>query len=272
MSTKAMLLVEDCQQDEKLTLRALRRVSMADRVTVVHDGQAALDYLFGQGEFAELKAELPAVVLLDIGLPQVSGLEVLEAIRSDPRTAVVPVVMHTASDNEAERLECYREGVNSFIRKSMDLDKFSRTVALIGRYWLSANDAPAAAWSGETLEAGQQPVAAHVMHAPACESGDMVQPNREQLAALADMAGNRWGHNPVLSDSEHSAGHSVEFLARYLINHGNTYSLPAELTKSTWALACRLCASLETFAGAGKHCPFGLADPCRGDAHFLNER
>ena len=265
MNTKAMLLVEDDRQDEKLTLRALRRVSLADNVTVVRDGQQALDYLFCRGEFAQREGtELPAVVLLDIGLPRLSGLEVLKSIRTDPRTAVLPVVVHTSSDDEGDKRDSYREGANSFIRKAVDSTSFAVTVALIGQYWLSANDPPELNQTGETLGCTltAAPASSSV---PACpkDSGEEKLPNVEQLAALADLAG-KWHSNGLLSDSQLSAARSVEFLTLYLINHGNSYSLPAGLTESTWNLACNLCTRLETFAKAGCRCPFGLSDPCHG--------
>lgn len=140
---KAILLVEDNPQDEMLALRALRKVNVGNRVDVVRDGQQALDYLFGEGEFAGRPAgEQPTVVLLDIGLPRLSGLEVLERLRADERTALLPVVILTSSDEERDRLRSYENGANSFVRKPVDFSEFAETVARLGMYWLVTNEPP----------------------------------------------------------------------------------------------------------------------------------
>jgi CheY-like chemotaxis protein len=142
---KSILLVEDNDQDLMLIMRSLRKVNLANGVDVVRDGQQALDYLFAQGEFAErLGLELPTVVLLDIGLPRVSGLEVLEALRADERTRVLPVVILTSSDEERDRLRGYQGGANSFVRKPLDFNEFAETVARLGIYWLAINQPPPA--------------------------------------------------------------------------------------------------------------------------------
>jgi CheY-like chemotaxis protein len=146
MNVKVILLVEDNLQDEMLTLRALRKANVANRVDVVHDGQQALDYLFGEGEFAGREdIELPAVLLLDIGLPRLSGLEVLARLRADPRTEVLPVVILTSSDEERDRIASYQIGANSFVRKPVDFSEFAETVAQLGVYWLAVNEPPAGA-------------------------------------------------------------------------------------------------------------------------------
>jgi hypothetical protein len=140
---KSILLVEDNHQDEKLILRALRKVNLANRVDVVRDGQQALDYLFREREFAARAGDdLPAVVLLDIGLPRVSGLEVLKRLRNDPRTRLQPVVILTSSDEERDRLTSYEDGANSFVRKPLDFTEFAETVARLGIYWLAVNKPP----------------------------------------------------------------------------------------------------------------------------------
>jgi CheY-like chemotaxis protein len=140
---KTILLVEDNQQDEMLTLRALRRANLANRVDVVRDGQQALDYLFQEGEFTIRSGpDLPAVVLLDIGLPRLSGLEVLERLRADTRTALLPVVILTSSDEEQDRLRSYERRANSFVRKPVDFAEFAETVARLGVYWLATNEPP----------------------------------------------------------------------------------------------------------------------------------
>lgn len=145
MTTKPshVLLVEDNPQDEALTLRTLRKVNLASTIDVVRDGQQALDYLFRQGEFAARAGpELPTLVLLDIGLPRLNGLRVLHALRSDPRTELLPVVVLTSSDEERDRLQSYRSGANSYVRKPVDFDEFAETVARLGIFWLATNEPP----------------------------------------------------------------------------------------------------------------------------------
>jgi CheY-like chemotaxis protein len=140
---KSILLVEDNPQDEMLTLRALRKANLGNRIDVVRDGQQALDYVFRQGEFADRdSADLPTVVLLDIGLPRLSGLEVLERLRADPRTLLLPVVMLTSSDEERDRFRSYQIGANSFVRKPVDFGEFAETVGRLGVYWLATNEPP----------------------------------------------------------------------------------------------------------------------------------
>lgn len=145
MSIPAILLVEDNPQDEMLILRSLRKVHLANAIDVVRDGQQALDYLFADGEFSERAgAPPPAVVLLDIGLPRLSGLQVLDRLRADPRTALVPVVILTSSDEERDRLGSYTKGANSFVRKPLDFAEFVETVGRLGVYWLATNQPPGA--------------------------------------------------------------------------------------------------------------------------------
>jgi CheY-like chemotaxis protein len=140
---KSILLVEDNPQDEKLVLRALRKVNLANQVDVVRDGQQALDYMFREGEFAVREGcDYPAVVLLDIGLPRVSGLDVLKRLRSNPRTHLQPVVILTSSDEERDLLASYQDGANSFVRKPLDFAEFAETVARLGIYWLAVNKSP----------------------------------------------------------------------------------------------------------------------------------
>ena len=118
MSNKLILLVEDNPDDEELTMRALRKANVANDIVIARDGSAALDFLFGQGEHAGRDpARTPAVVLLDIKLPKVSGLEVLERLRADERTRLVPVVMLTSSSEDEDKLRSYRLGANSYVRK-----------------------------------------------------------------------------------------------------------------------------------------------------------
>jgi hypothetical protein len=144
MKPKSIVLVEDNPQDEMLTLRALRKANLANHVQVVRDGQQALDYLFREGEFADRPGtDQPAVILLDLNLPRVSGLDVLERLRADPRTRLVPIVILTSSDEERDRLGCYESGANSFVRKPLEFAEFVETVARLGIYWLATNEPPA---------------------------------------------------------------------------------------------------------------------------------
>ena len=146
MNSTAILLVEDNPQDEMLILRALKKAHVANRVDVARDGQQAIDYLFNQGEFHTLPGRaLPTVILLDISLPRLSGLEVLERIRADPRTKLTPVVILTSSDEEQDRLRSYASGANSFVRKPLDFSEFSETVARLGIYWVAINQIPVTA-------------------------------------------------------------------------------------------------------------------------------
>jgi len=140
---KNILLVEDNDQDEKLILRALRKVNLANQVDVARDGQQALDYLFAEGEFSGRAGQpLPTVVLLDINLPRISGLDVLKRLRADSRTHLLPMVMLTSSDEEQDRLASYEDGANSFVRKPLDFGEFAETVARMGVYWLATNIPP----------------------------------------------------------------------------------------------------------------------------------
>ncbi|OHC62867.1 MAG: two-component system response regulator [Rhodocyclales bacterium RIFCSPLOWO2_02_FULL_63_24] len=145
MKARSILLVEDNHQDEMLILRVLKKINLANVVDVARDGQQAVDYLFGEGEFAHRAgADLPAAVLLDIGLPRLSGLEVLARVRAHPRTRVLPVVILTSSDEEKDRLKSYQSGANSFVRKPLDFAEFAETVARLGVYWLATNEPPPA--------------------------------------------------------------------------------------------------------------------------------
>ncbi|MGC3980976.1 MAG: response regulator [Steroidobacteraceae bacterium] len=141
--SRSLLLVEDNDQDEKLILRVLRKVNLANQVEVVRDGQQALDYFAGVGEFAHRAgADLPAVVLLDLSLPRVNGLEVLRRLRAEPRTHLLPIVILTSSDDEQDRLTSYLDGANSFVRKPLEFGEFAETVARLGVYWVALNQPP----------------------------------------------------------------------------------------------------------------------------------
>jgi CheY-like chemotaxis protein len=143
MKIKSILLVEDKRQDEMLILRVLRKNNLANQMDVVRDGQQALDYVFRQGEYQNRAgAEMPAVILLDINLPRLSGLEVLERLRNDDRSRLIPIVILTSSDDERDRLRSYGIGANSFVRKPLDFAEFAETVAQLGVYWLATNEPP----------------------------------------------------------------------------------------------------------------------------------
>ncbi|BCB28046.1 response regulator [Sulfurimicrobium lacus] len=140
-----ILLVEDNPTDAELALRSLKKHNLANRIEWVKDGAAALDFLFGRGKFAEQQNfPLPRVVLLDLGLPKVNGLEVLKALRADPRTSALPIVVLTSSKEEKDMVAAYRLGVNSFVSKPVAFDEFAKTVADMGFYWLLVNKLPPA--------------------------------------------------------------------------------------------------------------------------------
>lgn len=143
MTTKSILLVEDNPQDELLTLRALRKALVANPIDVARDGQEALDYLFSRAQDEQGEgSRLPAVVLLDLNLPRLSGLEVLDRLRADPRTQQLPVVILTSSDEDADRIGCYRGGANSFVRKPVEFAAFMENVGRLGIYWMLVNEPP----------------------------------------------------------------------------------------------------------------------------------
>lgn len=138
-----ILLVEDNPHDVELTLRALRKHNLANKVYVVRDGAEALDFIFGTGAYTERQVtDRPRVIFLDLKLPKVDGLEVLRAIRSDDRTKTIPVVVMTSSREEQDIVESYRLGVNSYVVKPVDFEKFVQAVAELGFYWLLLNEPP----------------------------------------------------------------------------------------------------------------------------------
>jgi len=142
-NNKVILLVEDNPDDEKLTLRALEKNHIRNEVVVARDGVEALDYLFGTGTFAGRDSnDLPAVVLLDLKLPKVDGLEVLRRVRAEARTKMLPVVILTSSVEDRDLAQCYASGVNSYVRKPVDFSEFIEVVKQLGIYWLVVNNPP----------------------------------------------------------------------------------------------------------------------------------
>ncbi len=138
-----ILLVEDNPDDVKLTLRALEKNRIANTVDVARDGVEALEYLSGAGRFAGRDMSLtPQVILLDLKMPRMDGLEVLRRIRADERTKLLPVVILTTSSEDKDRIESYRLGANSYIRKPVDFSQFAESVRQLGLYWLVLNEAP----------------------------------------------------------------------------------------------------------------------------------
>ncbi len=143
MNDKVILLVEDNPDDEALTLDALEANRVGNKVVVARNGVEALDYMFGEGAWAGRKVtELPAVVLLDLKLPKIDGLDVLRRIREDPRTRMTPVVILTSSNEDEDRLKGYTLGANSYVRKPVDFDEFVKAAGQLGLYWLLLNEAP----------------------------------------------------------------------------------------------------------------------------------
>jgi len=139
MSEKIILLIEDNPDDEALTLRALKNNNIKNEVRVARDGQEALDYFFGENASSN---PVPTVVLLDLKLPKVNGLEVLRRIREDKRTEMQPVVILTSSTEEKDLIEGYKLGANSYIKKPVDFGQFMDAVRTLGLYWLVMNETP----------------------------------------------------------------------------------------------------------------------------------
>ncbi len=138
-----LLLVEDDPNDVELTLLALRKHKLATKIHVVRDGEEALDFLFARGAYSERSLNgPPKVILLDLKLPKVSGLEVLKAVKSDDRTRAVPVVVMTSSREQRDLVEGYRLGVNSYIQKPIDFEQFQTIIRDLGYYWLVVNQCP----------------------------------------------------------------------------------------------------------------------------------
>jgi two-component system response regulator len=143
MKDKVILLVEDNPDDVRLTLRAFKKNNLVNEVVVAQDGVEAIDYLFGTGAYAGRDiTHMPQLILLDLKLPRMDGLEVLRRIRDDARTALIPVVLLTTSDEQQDRLRGYSLHANSFVRKPVDFEQFMEVIRQIGMYWLVLNQNP----------------------------------------------------------------------------------------------------------------------------------
>lgn len=150
MNAKSILIVEDNRQDEMLILRALKRTGLDCQIEVVRDGQQAIDYLYCEGEFGARPKVLPTIVLLDLSLPRVGGLEVLEHLRANNRTKLLPVCVLTSSDEECDRWQAYQNGANSYVRKPLDYPSLVETVSRLAQYWLMLNE-PVSVLSKENM-------------------------------------------------------------------------------------------------------------------------
>ncbi len=139
---KMILLVEDNPNDEELTLRALRKANIANQVAIARDGQEALDFLFATGKYAGREPTMPAVVLLDLKLPKLDGIDVLQRIRADPRTKLIPVVVLTSSSEDEDMVRSYQSGANSYVRKPIEFSAFANAVTQLGMYWVLINQTP----------------------------------------------------------------------------------------------------------------------------------
>jgi two-component system response regulator len=143
LNKRLILLVEDNQDDEELTLRALKKAQIDSEVVVARDGSEALDYLLGAGEGAAGKLEaMPALVLLDLKLPKLNGIDVLKRLRADARTRLLPVVVLTSSSEEEDILRSYESGANSYVRKPVEFTAFMNAVSQLGVYWTQSNQSP----------------------------------------------------------------------------------------------------------------------------------
>jgi CheY-like chemotaxis protein len=144
MPEKMILLVEDNAADVTLTIRAIKRANIANEMVVARDGAEALDYLFGTGQYRGRDInQLPVVVLLDLKLPKIDGIEVLKQIRANPVTQLLPVVVLTSSKEESDVTTCYKYNCNSYVRKPVDFNQFAEAVKQLGLYWLVLNEPPA---------------------------------------------------------------------------------------------------------------------------------
>lgn len=146
MANRPILLVEDNPDDEALALRAFKKLNISNKIIVARDGVEALDYLFATGAYADRPAsQFPAIILLDLKLPKIDGLEVLKRIRGNEKTKILPVVILTSSREEQDIVQGYNLGANSYVRKPVDYNEFVQAVSQLGIYWLLLNELPQAA-------------------------------------------------------------------------------------------------------------------------------
>ena len=140
MSDKLIMVVEDNPDDEELTLRALRHGKVANDIVVTRDGSEALEFMFGTGKYAGRDlSRMPAVILLDLKLPKLSGLDVLQRLRADERTKLIPIVVLTSSSEDEDMLRSYQHGANSYVRKPVEFSAFASAVGQLGVYWMLLN-------------------------------------------------------------------------------------------------------------------------------------
>ncbi|MFA6129063.1 MAG: response regulator [Bacteroidales bacterium] len=139
---KKILIVDDSPKDVELTLSALGDKNLANKVIVAEDGEEALDYLYKRGKFADYEKGNPAVILLDIKMPKMNGIEVLKHIRSDPKLKYIPVIMVTSSREEKDLVESYKLGANSYVVKPVDISQFMEAIRALGQYWAVINELP----------------------------------------------------------------------------------------------------------------------------------
>jgi two-component system, response regulator len=145
VNQKSILLVEDNPDDVELTMRALKKNNIRNEIIVANDGREALDFLFGAGKYEGRNLnDMPALILLDLKLPKIEGLEVLRMVRADERTRLLPVVILTSSKEEQDLVRGYTLGTNSYVRKPIDFIEFTKAVGLLGLYWLLINESPPA--------------------------------------------------------------------------------------------------------------------------------
>lgn len=140
MTSKSILIVEDNPDHEALTKRALRKSNIMNEIVVVHDGAEALHYMFRTGPYEGRTPDLPMLILLDLKLPKLDGLEVLKRLRHDERTKLIPVVVLTSSKEEQDLINSYSSGANSYIRKPVDFNQFAEAIRQVGLYWLVLNE------------------------------------------------------------------------------------------------------------------------------------
>ncbi len=138
-----ILLIEDNADDAEMTIRSLKRNNLADRLKWIKDGAEAVDFLFGKGKYSERDISVkPKVIFLDLKLPKLNGLEILELVKKEPTTEQIPVVMLTSSQEERDIFKSYNLGVNSYIVKPLDFEEFAKAIVNVGTYWLNTNIAP----------------------------------------------------------------------------------------------------------------------------------